>query len=120
MPGQGAATAVYDEELTTELAILEGSTVGGVLLDMEKFNGNVDLHVLLQDGIEHSYPLWLLVLGIEAYLGPRSLTKNGTASGECLPGNGIVPGCGHACSLARLFLLSPLKGGKPAGGGPSD
>ena len=37
VPGQGAATAVYDEELTTELAILEGSFVGEVLLDMEKF-----------------------------------------------------------------------------------
>ena len=57
VPGGGALIAAFRSELQTEIATLGGKSVGGGLIDMNKFYDNVDLLLLLEEGIKHEYPL---------------------------------------------------------------
>ena len=63
-------------------------------MEMAKFYDKVDLYCLVEDGLQHEYPLGLLIRGIEYYVGPRVVAKRGAMATGCRVGNGIIPGCG--------------------------
>ncbi len=47
-------------------------------------------------------------LGIAAYRGPRVLINNGIALTPLYPGSGAVPGCGLACTFAKVVTIDLL------------
>eukprot|EP00959_Pyramimonas_sp_CCMP1952_P230376 4816371-Pyramimonas_sp.AAC.1 len=97
------------DELEGELAILGGFEVAGGLLDLRKFYDLVSLPDLAAAAQDLGYPLRLLALALDVYLGPRLLTLQRQVHTGILPGGGILAGCGQAVSQARAYLHAPLK-----------
>ena len=63
-----------------ELARLEGKTTAGVLLDMEKFYDYVGWEELVGEAMEQGMPSNLLLMSIDIYTAPRSVSKGGVVS----------------------------------------
>ena len=107
--GSSAEVAGWLDELETELARHHGFEVGGGLLDLRKFYDQVAIPDLIEASKALRYPLRLLVLAMDAYLGVRMLTSSGAVHSGILPHGGILPGCGQAVSQARAYLHEPMK-----------
>eukprot|EP00959_Pyramimonas_sp_CCMP1952_P462241 9482925-Pyramimonas_sp.AAC.1 len=67
--GGSAEAAGWLDELESELALHQGFQVAGLLLDIRKFYDSVNLADLVDAAIELNYPLRLLALALDSYLG---------------------------------------------------
>ena len=57
LEGRGVLAALYKDELEQEAAVASGKEVLGMFLDLTKYYDQVALQLLLQDGIQHRFPL---------------------------------------------------------------
>ena len=108
-PSCCTSPSLPSDELESELALHQGFQGAGLLLDLRRFYDSVNLADLVDAAIELNYPLRLLALALDSYLGVRILTLSGCIHKGILPSGGILPGCGQAVSLARAFLFAPFE-----------
>ena len=75
---------------------------------MAKIYDNIDRLQLLEDGVRHQCPLPLLILGLQAYLAPRSLKKAGLLHIGLVVWTGIAAGCSQAVKPSEETPLTAL------------
>lgn len=63
---------------------------------------------MVEAAVALDYPLRLLVLAIDIYLGVRHISLDGAVHTGILAHGGMLAGCGQATSLARAHLHEPL------------
>ena len=79
-------------------------TTAGVLLDMEKFDDYVGWGELVDEAIEQEMPCNLLLISLEVYMAPRSVSKGGSVSEPVVVGRSVIAGCPRAIGMVRSFL----------------
>ena len=92
------------QKLRVELADLEGIPWGLILWDLTKFYDTVALGALIQHTRKRKYPAKVTCLVIATYLSPGVIRQNECYSEWVYPVDGILPGCGEACNMARNAL----------------
>eukprot|EP00959_Pyramimonas_sp_CCMP1952_P126192 2638940-Pyramimonas_sp.AAC.1 len=75
--------------------------VCGGLVDLTHFDDQVGMPELVSQAKSLNYPLRLLALAVEAYLGPRLLTLDQAVHPGIIPSGGVLPGWCQAVSLSR-------------------
>ena len=92
------------QKLRVELADLEGIPWGLLLWDLTKFYDTVALGALIQHTVKRKYPATVTCLVVATYLSPRVIRQDECYSEWIYPVDGILPGCGEACNMARNAL----------------
>eukprot|EP00959_Pyramimonas_sp_CCMP1952_P164344 3435524-Pyramimonas_sp.AAC.1 len=75
---------------------------------MRKHYDQACLEDLVEAAVSLGYPLRLLVLAVDMYLGVRHLSIEGAVRTGLKAHGGMLAGCGQAASLARAHLHEPL------------
>ena len=75
------------------------------LLDLVKAFDNVPHWLLIREGIELGYPLWLLRLSMSVYRMKRVIRVATAVSRELLPRCGITAGSGFACAEMKVVMI---------------
>ena len=107
--GSSAEFAASRRLLEAELAKCSGQEVGMNLWDVEKFFDSVDFSLLVARALRWGYPASELAVACQVHLAPRALQVMG-AVGLWMPTtSGVLPGCGQAVPLARVYLRSDMQ-----------
>ena len=96
--------------METEIADLLGEHAVSVLVDIVKFYEFVIHSMLLAACQDLGYPMRLAFMLVAAYQEPRTLRAYGSLSEPVVAFQGMLAGCSHATTLARVLLTRVLKG----------
>ena len=106
--GRSATQSAASRCLMNELAVLSGKHVASLLWDMEKFFDTVHPTLVLQEGLDHSYPKEDLVMALLMHTAPRVLVLKGVCSNIMEATVSILAGCTHSVRFGRLVMHRPL------------
>ena len=103
----GANVAAWKQAARGELAASTSIPAGycHALLDSVKAFDKVTRWLLIREGVELGYPLWLLRLSMSVYRMKRVIRVATTVSRELLPRCGITAGSGFACAEMKVVMI---------------
>ena len=109
-PGRQPMAEIASRFARLEAAHTLGRYAATTFWDMSHFFDGVNLQMLAEDVRRHGFPGIAAVMALSMHTAPRRL-RIGDAYGPELEtvGRGMLAGCSSSTSLARLYLLAPLR-----------
>ena len=103
-----ATVAARKQGFRAELAAASGRSVNHceALLDLVKAFDMVPRWVLIREGLDLGYPLWLLRLSLATYRMKRVIRVRKVVSGEVRAFRGMTAGSGFATTEMRLAMIN--------------
>ena len=112
---KGSTVAAWKQGFRAELAAEGGRNVNycQALLDLVKAFDYVPHWVLIREGLNLGYPLWLLRLSISTYKMSRVVRVKKVVSGLIWAYRGMTAGSGFSTTEMRVVMINMVEKGTP-------
>ncbi len=106
--GRGPQDAVWRQAAKAEAAVGTRKLAATVLWDMSSFFETIRRVPLWHRAKRLGFPLTLLRVALRAYEAPRALAISGALARPLCADDGVLPGCGFAMALTKVFVIEAL------------
>ena len=94
--------------LVAEVAVVLGIQAGCALNNFPIFFDSIDMCILLDESIKHTFSLHELLITLYQHLAPRVIQLHGTCSEPAQVWNSILAGCRFSSALTRALLKQEI------------